>query len=351
MENKNEMLQVPQRDIEVVTGEINELTRQAGQMMLVFAIEVGRRLTEAKSLLPHGEWGNWLKEKVHFSQSHANDLMKIFEEYGADQITIFGAVAKSQTIGNLPYTKALALLKIPSEEREEFIENNDIGSLSVRDLQKVIKEREEAEAKAKEAQHRAAELKGQLANAEAEIADLKAEADTKVAAAREAADREQALRDQLAEAKLAQKEAEDSAEAARAEMDRVQKDPAVSEDAIKKIAAEERKKAKEKQKEALEKLTAEAEKNLSEAVALREAAEREAKEARDRAEELEKQLKMADPLVAEFKVRINTVMGAIRECTTALEAIRKQDADTAGKLEKALRAAVDQSLGGASHAV
>jgi len=48
--------------------------------MLTNAIEVGKRLKEAKALLPHGEWGKWLVESVSYSQRTANRLMQLFEE-------------------------------------------------------------------------------------------------------------------------------------------------------------------------------------------------------------------------------------------------------------------------------
>ena len=142
------------------------------------------------------------------------------------------------------YTKALALLKVPSDEREEFIEKHDVEGLSVRELQKVIRERESAEAERDAAKHQAAELKGQLANAEAELASLRDEAKAKVAAASEAADREQALRDQLAEV--------------RAELEAA-KDAPIPEDQVKRIAAEEKKAAAEKHKAKMEKLIKETE--------------------------------------------------------------------------------------------
>ena len=72
----------PVREIEVVTAEIKEIKRQAQNMALMYAIEIGRRLVEAKSVLPHGKWGEWLKCEVNFSQATANNFMKLFEEYG-----------------------------------------------------------------------------------------------------------------------------------------------------------------------------------------------------------------------------------------------------------------------------
>lgn len=90
-----------QRDIQTVTAEIRQLHRQAQCMVLGYAIEIGRKLVEAKAMLPYGQWGQWLKEEVEFSQSSAQNFMRIFEEYGAKQVSLFGD-AESQTLGNLP---------------------------------------------------------------------------------------------------------------------------------------------------------------------------------------------------------------------------------------------------------
>jgi chromosome segregation ATPase len=101
-------------------------------------------LVEAKSLMEHGEWGEWLEKSVEYSKSTANNLMRIFEEYGADQITFLSDNAKSQALGNLSYTQAIALLGVPENEREQFVEEHDLDSMSTRELQQAIKERDQA---------------------------------------------------------------------------------------------------------------------------------------------------------------------------------------------------------------
>ena len=102
-------------------------------------------------MLPHGQWGTYIKEQVGYSQSTANNLMRIFEEYGAPQQSMFGPEANSQALGNLSYTKALQLLAIPAEEREEFVEENHVEDMSTRELDKAIRERDEARAAAEHA--------------------------------------------------------------------------------------------------------------------------------------------------------------------------------------------------------
>lgn len=144
----NEMItlnnSIMDRTPSLIASEINTIKDQTRKMVLYNSIEIGRRLVEAKQLIEHGEWGAWLEQYVNYSKSTANNLMRIFEEYGSEQITLFGDNAKSQALGNLSYTQAVALLGIPEEERESFIENNDIENMSTRELQQAIKEREQA---------------------------------------------------------------------------------------------------------------------------------------------------------------------------------------------------------------
>lgn len=130
------------RDIQTVTTEIWMIRRQVEQTALSGAIEIGRRLTEAKELLPHGEWGKWLQEEVSFSQRTANNFMRLAAEYGDAQVSLFGA--NSQALADLPYTKALQLLAVPEEEREAFAEEHHVADLSSRELEKLIRERDAA---------------------------------------------------------------------------------------------------------------------------------------------------------------------------------------------------------------
>lgn len=128
----------------IIAAEINELNRQTKRMLLINAIEVGQRLKEAKNLLKHGEWLQWLKESVSYSKSTAENLMRIYEEYGPKLLASPGDNPNSQLIGNLTYTQALLLLRLPEEKREEFVVRNKVGNMTTQDLQQVIKEKSPA---------------------------------------------------------------------------------------------------------------------------------------------------------------------------------------------------------------
>lgn len=144
------------RTPQIVAAEINSIKDQTRTMVLCNSIEIGRRLAEAKELVDHGEWGEWLKNSVDFSKSTANNLMRIFEEYGANQIPLFGDNSKSQALGSLSYTQAVALLGVP--DKEEFIQKNDIENMSTRDLQEAVKAQKAAEKRAEDAERKNQEL-------------------------------------------------------------------------------------------------------------------------------------------------------------------------------------------------
>jgi DNA repair exonuclease SbcCD ATPase subunit len=132
---------IAERTPQVIAAEIRQIDSQARQYVLVSAIEIGRRLHEAKALVPHGSWGKWLKENVNYSQSTANNFMRIADEYEG---------ANLQALGNISYTQAVALLALPAEEREQFVVEHNVTEMSSRELQAAIKEKQELERKLKE---------------------------------------------------------------------------------------------------------------------------------------------------------------------------------------------------------
>ena len=67
-----------ERDIDVITEEINFYKQQAGMAIL----EIGKRLVEAKAQLSHGEWLPWLEKKVEFSERSAQQYIRLWKEYG-----------------------------------------------------------------------------------------------------------------------------------------------------------------------------------------------------------------------------------------------------------------------------
>ncbi|OMF37460.1 hypothetical protein BK133_05230 [Paenibacillus sp. FSL H8-0548] len=124
------------RSVEVIAAEIRSIDDQARKVVLQSAIDIGHRLHEAKTLVAHGEWGEWLKTNVNYSQSTAGNFMKIATDYQS-----------TPALSNLSYSQAVALLSLPAEDRETFVEENNAAEMSTRELQAAIKEKQELERK------------------------------------------------------------------------------------------------------------------------------------------------------------------------------------------------------------
>ena len=344
----SEIIDVPmtaQRDIQTVTVEINVLHRQAQEMALSYAIQIGQRLKEAKAMLPHGEWGRWLETEVPFKPSTAQNFMRIFEEYGSNQTSLFGE-AKSQTIGNLPYTKALKLLAIgDSDEREAFIEEHDVANMSTRELEKAIRERDEARQEAATLQKRSEYqrdqinqqyetekwLKEQLAEAlnAANVPSEELEAErAKVAASEKAAADANAA---LQAAKEAEAKAKESAKKARADLKALKENPVIPDDTMEAIRKEAEEAAAKAAQDEVDKQVAEAKKRAEDA-------EKAAKEAAEALEQAKRQAASSDPDTAVFKTYFSAVQEDFNRLHGVFLKIQQSDPGKADKLKTAMTA-------------
>lgn len=125
-----------------IEQSIRVKTDSLQRILLAGACDIGLDLMDLRAKCPHGEWGATLK-RLGYSSSTANNFMRLYEAYGAQQVSLFGG-ANCQTFGNLEYSKALALLAVPAEEREQFAEEVHAEELSVRQLKAKIQEAENA---------------------------------------------------------------------------------------------------------------------------------------------------------------------------------------------------------------
>lgn len=330
--------QTSERTAETVALEIRTLKRQAQGVVLGYAIEIGRRLTEAKTMVPHGEWGAWLKREVEYSQSTAQNLMLVFREYGDEQQSFFGAGPKSQTFGNLTYTKALRLLSIADEEeRERFAEEHDVENMSVRELNEALKARDAALEEAAAAREDAKDIRREVNQLQEKLTDQERIFKVKLANAEAEADR---ARTQLrsAEAEPAQEaidkavaEAIEKANAAHtAELDKLRASEEKKRKALEKKAADAEKSAK-----AAEEKAAEAGKDAAgESDALR----AEADKLKAEAASLRRELAMSGEATVTFKLYFAAWQKDYANMTDALE---KTDEETAGRLRAAINAQIE----------
>lgn len=341
----------PSRDIREITAEIRTIQDSVRRTALSGAIEIGRRLTEAKELLQHGEWGDWLKREFEFSQSTASRLMQLFREYGADQGSLFGAETKYATLQNISVSNALRLIAIPDEEREEFAAEHDIEHKSAREVEELIRQRQEADA-------RAAAAEKALAEADEGHALAMAELDERLHSAQQA-ERDAKSIAETANARVKALAAERDKTAA--ELEELRSRPIevavqVDEDAVKKAAEEAKAEAEQKAKAKLEKLEKKLTAATQELEAYKDGDNRELEQSRARAAALEKELaeererarkaaELQDADVSAFGVHFANVQRDFNDLLVALNKVRAAAPETGEKLTSAVRALVEK-IGG-----
>ena len=139
------------RSIEIVTAEIHTIRDNVAKVFMDGVIQIGRRLEEAKQLVPQGEWLRYLDEELGYKPSTAQNYMRIAREFGDGQVGLSGKTA-SDFFGQLGYSQLLPLLGLPEEEREQLAEEHDLAGMSSREIAALVKERDEAKAAAEAAQ-------------------------------------------------------------------------------------------------------------------------------------------------------------------------------------------------------
>lgn len=381
----------PARTADTVALEIRTLQHQVQGIVLSYAIEIGRRLEEAKAMLPHGEWGPWLKRELDYSQSTAQNFMRIFREYGDSQQSLFGGTAKSQTFGNLTYSKALSLLAIPDEEeRARFVEEHDVESMSTRELAEAIKARDAAEEEAASAQDEIRKLKSEAARMSDEFDDKVRAYEDKLTAAgveldaaradvQSAENRAKGFEMKLEAAKQQSKTTTDALNRKTAELSELEaqleelrsrptepdagaveaaRKAAIAEMAEKVSKAKDAKAKAEEKRKAAEEALAAARKELEDLKAkeptVRELTQEEKdaltseavaqvrSETAETIRSMEKKLAAADPSVSEFKVRYSAWQEDFNKMSALLAKIEQTDEAKAAKLRQAIKAALAQ---------
>lgn len=304
-----------ERNIEAITSEILQLKNDAGNAIL----GIGQRLLEAKAILPHGEWLPWLTEQVEFSERQAQRFMKLAQEW-----------ANPTALSDLGATKALALLALPPEERQKFLSENHIVDgeeksvidMTSRELEKAVKERDEA-LHAAEAARAAAETADQSrAKMEADMTALKQlhqAAQTAEAQAREALAEAQAELNALRE-----KPVEVAVEVDQKALEEARREAETRMQAKVDKAAEAQKKAEEQRKKAEEELAA-----IRQQLEAAQQAERQAAISGD------KDLALFELLFSQGNEAVNKLHGLL------LKVRGRGDIELAGKLQKALLALAD----------
>jgi len=348
------------RTPEIIGAEIRMYVDAGRRVTLLCGIEIGRRLKEAKDMLMHGEWLPWLEQQTDISERQAQRYMKVFEEYGAAQLGLFGPETNATTLSDLPISKALLLLSVPESEREEFAEEVNAEGISTRELEEAIAARKAAEQRAADAEralHEAEEGQG-LAIAEleekldkAKEAQQAAEQEARRAAegvgpyktrAEEAEQLAARLREQVKELEdrpIATVKERD--EAAIEEAARLARAKAEAEAAEKINAIQKKLDKAERERDKLKDAAGKAESGAADKIA---AAEKAAADAREELEAARKQLKASTAEAARFGVYFHNAQEDINRMMEIVREIREHDPETADKLCTGVRVILQQTL-------
>lgn len=309
------VITVPVRDINTITSEIRYIQNDVQQYAAQGALKIGERLCEAKELLGHGEFLPWIKDEFGWTDRTAQKLMAVYREFGDSQKSLFGPEINTKTYSDLPVSKLYLLISVPESEREDFVKENNVAEMSVREMEKLLREKKDAEDESREAHaeldkladkyaalsavasEQEKELKAAQADVSASIEAAKKEAAAEAEKARRAAEKAQ----KAAEAEA--KKARDEAEAAKKDLQQLRDNPEIPQEVMDKLKAQFGKAAEE---------------------------------AEARAREAEAKLKVADPDVAMFKLHFDNLQKTAASMGQLITKMKRSgNADMADKLSRA----------------
>ena len=316
------VITVPVRDINTITSEIRYIQNDVQQYAAQGALKIGERLCEAKELLGHGEFLPWIKDEFGWTDRTAQKLMAVYREFGDSQKSLFGPEINTKTYSDLPVSKLYLLISVPESEREDFVKENNIAEMSVREMEKLLREKKEAEDESREAHaeldkladkyaalsavasEQEKELKAAQADVSASIEAAKKEAAAEAEKARRTAEKAQ----KAAEAEA--KKARDEAEAAKKDLQQLRDNPEIPQEVMDKLKAQFGKAAEE---------------------------------AEARARAAEAKLKTADPDVAMFKLHFDNLQKTAASMAQLITKMKQSgNADMADKLSRAACAVLER---------
>ena len=346
------------------TRTMEEITAEAIRHQMNGAdavIGLGNCLIEAKSMLAHGEWLDWLAENLNLSERSAQELMQIARN-----------CSNPRALADLGKKKVLTILTLPPADRALFLDSDyipegaekSVGEMSSRELQDLVRQRDEAQEKVESLKKKLEEKQAASEGTALRISNLEEE----LTAAREAV--EQAKADKANMEESNRKMAED-VRLANAELEGLRNQPVQmaverDEEAIEAARAETKAamqgkvdqvqgqldKANAAKKEAEEKLKAQAAKSQKEL----EAQKAETDRLQQRVQEMEAAVaaaeRKAEEAIKEAGIKSNPVVSAFEDYYNQAQALAskmngiivglvRNDPDTAGKLGKALIALGD----------
>lgn len=309
-----EIEELDEKSIEELTERTNALYQQMqliGAMGIQVAAQAGQCLTVIKERVGHGNWGDWCKRNLQFSERKAQNMMKLSAEM-REKNSIF---SNPQTFADIEISKVYELLAAPEEVQKAMIENPETEDMNVREFKDEIRRLKE-ELAAERAKEKINESEEELAQAKKRIEEL-----TQQLSLHQNEKSEDEWQKELDDLKnQIAKETEKAAKAA---------------EKLKAAKAEAETKAEAAAEEAAEKAKKEAAEKFKEENKLLIDSNRQAAEEIDR---LQKKLENnAQPEIAGFKIYADQLQQSFNACLESANRIESSDAEQAQKMRTALK--------------
>lgn len=131
----SEITSAKETTVAVLDGLAKE-ARTYSESIVINIFQLGRVYAEAKPLVPHGEWGAWLRENSGVSERTAQQFMQVYSRFG-----------NKPAFSHIEKTKLFKMLSLPEGTEDDFIAEHDLSSMASRQVGEEVKRiREEADA-------------------------------------------------------------------------------------------------------------------------------------------------------------------------------------------------------------
>lgn len=310
----HEIEELDEKSTEELTEKANTLYQQMqliGAMGIQVAAQAGQCLTVIKERVGHGNWGDWCKQNLQFSERKAQNMMKLSAEMHGK--TAF--FANPQTFADIEISKVYELLSAPEEVQKAMIENPEAEEMNVREFKDEIRRLKEelAEERAKE---KINESEEELTQAKKRIEELTKELN-------------------LHSSEKSEAEWQKELDSLKSEIEKETKKAAKAAEKLKAAQAEMERKAEAAAEEAVEKAKKEAAEKFKEENKLLIDSNRQAAEEIDR---LQKRLENnTQPEIAGFKIHADQLQQSFNACMESAKRIESSDAEQAQKMRTALK--------------
>lgn len=158
------------RSVETITTEIIMIKQQTASVVASAAFEIGRRLCEAKEKVPAGKWIVYLQEQLDYRPSTAENLMRIYREFGSEQVDLLTGKIPAEVFGRLDQSQMVAMFSLEPSQRMELMDQTEgIEDMSSRQIADLVKQKKLAEKEA-ERERKARERADKIATQQADKA-------------------------------------------------------------------------------------------------------------------------------------------------------------------------------------